>query len=700
MRSRITSLLPWVLGAAGLISLVTSEVLKIVFRLNLGEDALLFLPTFVGATAMCVVGAWVASRTKNRLGWVLIAIPLTTGIALLGDPLSTQGARTGAWYAATAFWIRTWPFLASLILLIAIFYLYPTGRIPSRRWRWPWRIYLISGVVCVAGFAVLPTDERIAGRDVSNPLGIEAISSPLGVALGIAGFLLVLSAFASFASLWARYRSVGPEERQQLRWLFLVGEIGAVLLVSLLLMVAILGDPDTGAAARADDIVMLLLVTDIVVGIPVAVGIAILKYRLYDIDIVINKTVVFGALAVFITAVYVGIVVGVGALAGRGGEPNVALSIAATAVVAILFQPVRERVERFANRLVYGKRATPYEVMAGFSRRMAGTLSVDEVLPQMAEASAQGVGAVASRVRVFLPDGEQRIATWPEGDTHDSSDRTLTVRYGDEPVGEIEVTKPRGEPLTPSEDRLLADLAAQAGLAFHNVRLADELQARLEKISEQSKEIQVSRRRIVRARDEALRRLEADLEGGAQQQLMMLSKKLLTATDTVTSDPQRSAVLLEEVGTDANDALETLRDLARGIFPPLLAEEGLIAALDAHINKHALPATLEGEGIRRYDPSVEAAVYFCCIEAMQNASKFAPGSSITIKMQTSSDGLDFSITDDGPGFDPEPVRGRPGITNMSDRVEAVGGSLEIRSAMDRGTLVAGRIPARELKTAS
>ncbi|MEX1045929.1 MAG: ATP-binding protein [Actinomycetota bacterium] len=700
MRSRITSLLPWVLGAAGLISMVTAEVLQIVFGLNLGEDALLFFPTFVGATAMCVVGALVASRTRNPLGWVLIAIPLTTGISLLGDPLSIHGARTGAWYASTANWIRTWPFLASLILLIAIFYLYPTGRIPSKRWRWPWRIYLISGVVCVAGFALLPTDERIAGADVSNPLGIQAISSMLSIVLGIDGFLLVVSAFASLASLWARYRSVGPEERQQLRWLFLVGEIGAVLLVSLFLMVLIFGDPDTGAAARADDIVMLLLVTDIVVGIPVAVGIAILKHRLYDIDIVINKTVVFGALAIFITGVYVAIVVGIGALVGRGDEPNVALSIAATAVVAVAFQPVRQRVQRFANRLVYGKRATPYEVMADFSHRMAGTLSVDEVLPNMAEAAATGVGAESARVRVLLPEGREKAAVWPGDSAADSFDRTLDVLHAEKRVGGIEVRKPGGEQFTPAEEKLLADLASQAGLALHNVRLADELRARLDQISEQAGEIEVSRRRIVQARDEALRRLEADLEGGAQQQLMMLSKKLLTATDTVTSDPQRSAVLLEEVGTDANDALETLRDLARGIFPPLLAEEGITAALYAHINKHALPATLEAEGIRRYDPSVEAAVYFCCIEAMQNTSKFAPGSSITIKMQTSSEGLDFSITDDGPGFDPEPVRGRPGITNMSDRVEAVGGSLEIRSAMDRGTLVAGRIPARELKTAS
>src|SRR6202040_3492891 len=157
--------------------------------------------------------------------------------------------------------------------------------------------------------------------------------------------------------------------------------------------------------------------------LPISIAIAMLKYRLYDIDLVINKSLVFGALAVFITAVYVAIVVGIGAFAGSAGRPNLALSIVATAIVAVAFQPVRERVQRIANRLVYGKRATPYEVMAAFSERMAGALSADDVLPSMAEAAVRGIGAKAARVRLILSDRSERRVSWPIGLEADQFDR-------------------------------------------------------------------------------------------------------------------------------------------------------------------------------------------------------------------------------------------------------------------------------------
>src|SRR5207249_9113983 len=183
--------------------------------------------------------------------------------------------------------------------------------------------------------------------------------------------------------------------------------------------------------------------------IPTAVAIAILKYRLYDIDVVINKTLVYGLLAAFITAVYVAIVVGIGAAIGQGSKPNLGLSILATAVVAVAFQPVRERVQRFANRLVYGKRATPYEVMAGFADQMAGTLSAGEVLPQMAEAATRGVGAQAARVTLILPGGGERSTVWPLDVSGGGFTRALLVSYRGERVGEIAVRESLGRRITP-----------------------------------------------------------------------------------------------------------------------------------------------------------------------------------------------------------------------------------------------------------
>src|SRR5439155_15165717 len=264
----------------------------------------------------------------------------------------------------------------------------------------------------------------------------------------------------SAISLILRTRRARGEERQRLKvFAWAAGFSGLLVAVAF----PVYGFGPTG---RAVSIWMQIIAF---VAIPVAAAIAILKYRLYDLDVVINKAVVYGILAGFIGVVYVGIVVGAGHLAGQGDNPNVVLSILAAAVVALAFQPVQASVQRLANRLVYGKRATPYEVMSGFARRIAGTLSIDEVLPQLAEAAMLGVGAAKARVRVFLPDGSERAETWPPAATDEGFTRNVEVAFQGDQVGEIAVAKSPGEPLTPAEDRLLADLASQAGLALRNV---------------------------------------------------------------------------------------------------------------------------------------------------------------------------------------------------------------------------------------
>ena len=263
-----------------------------------------------------------------------------------------------------------------------------------------------------------------------------------------------------------------------------------------------------------------------------AVTVAILRYRLYDVDLVISRALVYGALGVCITTTYVAVVAGVGTLAGTRGEPgsNLVLSLVATALVAVIFQPARQRLQRLANRLVYGQRASPYEVLADFSERIAGALSVDEVLPRMAEAAAHGVGATRSRVRVYVPGGQDRAVAWPADALAGPFERTVPVSHQGTPVGEIAVSKPERESLTAAEDKLLADLAAQAGPAFKNVRLDLELQARLE-------ELQASRQRIVAAQDAERRRLERDLHDGAQQHLVALAVNLRLAHELVEQDP-------------------------------------------------------------------------------------------------------------------------------------------------------------------
>jgi signal transduction histidine kinase len=236
---------------------------------------------------------------------------------------------------------------------------------------------------------------------------------------------------------------------------------------------------------------------------------------------------------------------------------------------------------------------------------------------------------------------------------------------------------PAAEPLSRDGERLVTDLAGQAGLVLRNVRLIEELQE--------------SRRRIVAAQDERARKLERDLHDGAQQQLVALSVKLGLAEQLAARDPQRARTVLAELKADATDALDTLRDLARGIYPPLLAEQGLPAALEAQARKSLVDVRVEADGMGRFAQEVEAAIYFCALEALQNIAKYANARSARIHLERHDGHLSFSVDDDGDGFDPTTARGS-GLTNMRDRVEALGGALEVTSAPGAGTTVHGRIP--------
>jgi len=312
---------------------------------------------------------------------------------------------------------------------------------------------------------------------------------------GLGGILLLLGV----VSLVLRYRHGDSEQRQQLKWFI----AGVGLFVFGLLAGGITAWPPPMVVAANVGLAAL----------PVSIGIAVLKYRLYDIDVVINRTLVYGALALFITAIYVAIVVGIGALIGSGGRPNLALSIVATAIVAVAFQPVRERIQKVANRLVYGKRATPYEVLSQFSERVAESYAADDVLPRMARVLADGTGAVRSDVWLRSGDLLRQASSWPQdsdpteparivgGALPDvpGAARVVEVRHQGELLGALTVTKRQGESLTPVEEKLLDDLASQAGLVLKNVGLTAELMQRLE-------ELRASRQRLVAAQDEERRK--------------------------------------------------------------------------------------------------------------------------------------------------------------------------------------------------
>jgi len=404
--------------------------------------------------------------------------------------------------------------------------------------------------------------------------------------------------------------------------------------------------------------------------------------------------------------VYVAIVVGLGSLAQRGARPSLGLSIAATAVVAVAFQPVRAWVQRLANRLVYGRRATPYQVLADFAGRMAGAYAAEDLLPRMARILAEGTAA--TRADVWLKSGEafHDGATWPldapplpparataaDVPAYAAADRILPVRHQGEVLGALSVSKRPGESLTPTEDRLLADLAAQVGLVLKNAGLREQLLARLE-------EIRASRLRLVAAQDAERRRIERNIHDGAQQQLVALAIKLSITESMIGTDTEGERELLAELRQDAAGAVEELRDLARGIYPPLLASAGLTAALQAQAKKAPILASVIADGVGRYPQDLEAAVYFCVLEALQNIAKYAGATRAGIRLAVSGHELRFEVTDDGAGFDLGSKGHGTGLQGMADRLHAHGGSLEVRSAPGAGTTIRGRLPCRVLEAA-
>jgi signal transduction histidine kinase len=499
--------------------------------------------------------------------------------------------------------------------------------------------------------------------------------------------LIPATIIASAVSLVVRFRRSSGNERLQMKWL--AAAAACVAVIYLVAMVASIGTSWNSAAPTWVRVVQNAAVLSFVL-IPISIGFAILKHRLYDIDVVINKTLVYGSLAAFITAVYVGIVVGIGTVVGS--RRNLALSILATALVAVGFQPARERVQRLANRLVYGKRATPYEVLSEFSGGMAHSVATEELLPRMARMVADGTGA--AHVDVWLRVGSDlvREVSWPDPDgaatadppvvqgdevTVQGTDGAVAVRHQGELLGVIGVTKAAGDAFTSAESKLLEDLASQAGLVLRNVRLIEELRT--------------SRQRLVSAQDEERRRLERNLHDGAQQRLVSIALVLRMAKTVLHPESDaRIAERLDQASEQLQLALQELRELARGIHPAILTERGLGPALQSLADRSTVPATLESTLVGRMPAPVEASAYFVVSEALANVGKYSKASAVTIRVGSSEGELRFEVSDDGVGG-ADPSRGS-GLRGLSDRVSAVDGTLAIESPPGRGTRLMVRIP--------
>ncbi|HEX6206747.1 MAG TPA: histidine kinase [Actinomycetota bacterium] len=689
MTSRISARVAWsavVLGTWLVGMAIALQILREGAGLGLVEN-LLFAAIFI---SMGSVGALVVGREpRNAVGWILLGVAVLPALAFFSEMYARYGQTVAAGSLpalAWGWWLGDWTWMGLLAMIATLPLVFPDGRVPSARWK-PYLWLVLSMALITAVLFALDPASYPGGRH-TNPIGVEALR-PVADFIEGPGYLLFVGLFlGSVASLVFRFRRAGREQRQQIKWFL----FAVAVLVTLFVLDGVFQALGLSDLEAVNLWVNTVLSAAAFASLPVGLGIAILRHRLYDIDVVISKTVVYGALAAFVTLVYVGIVVGIGALVGTRG--NLFLSIVATAVIALAFQPVRRWAGHLANRLVYGKRATPYEVLSRLAQGMGSQHTADDALPSLARVLAEGTGAARAEVWLRVSGSLRLGAAWPDVGSQvediaivDESlpeirtvEAAVPVAHDGDLLGALGVSPARGEALTPTTEKLLADVGAQAGLLLRNVRLFEELRA--------------SRQRLVAAQDEERRRLERNIHDGAQQQLVALAVKLRLIEAMIEKDPVKARELAAETKAESQEALENLRDLARGIYPPLLADKGLAEAIEAQARKAPFPVTVELNGVGRYPPEAEATAYFCVLEALQNTAKYAEASRAVVSLGHDDGDLVFIVADDGKGFDPAATPRGAGLQNMADRLDALGGTVEISSEPGRGTTVTGRIPVR------
>jgi signal transduction histidine kinase len=689
--------LSWVIW--GLTTLLLVGALTLAVRNgSLSEDPLFAILAIVMMTGYVSIGALVASRLpRSPIGWLM----LTTGTGFLISVSSSDYARYALYtnpgalpFTSFAIWLQTWIFLLPVSAVVLLIALFPTGSAASPRWRWlPYAIVAdFALAIATAMFRAGPVDVTdVPGQpDPANPVGIQALDPVLKAIQSVVGLAGIVIAVLAVVSLVMRYRASRGEERQQIRLLAYVGLIAIVFLI-LTIVTAIGLGPDE--SSTVNNLLFFIFFVSFGIGIPAAAAVAVLRYRLWDMDVVLKKTIVATVLVLLLVAASGVVLLLVGGLVVGPLSESPEAALAAGIAIGALAWPLLRLSRRIADRIVYGKRATPYEVLTQFSDRMAESYATDDVLPRMA--AILGASTGAKRVTVWLLVGNRLrpAVTWPpsgERDPHTEGDLApavsladltgdvFVVRHQGEQLGAITASMHANDPMNPTKEKLIKDLAGQAGLVLRNVRLIEELRA--------------SRRRLVAAQDAERRRLERNIHDGAQQQLVALQVKQRLADGMIEKDPAQARELMAQLQADTVEALDDLRDLARGIYPPLLADKGLPTALESQARKSPVPVTVESDSVGRYSQDVEAAVYFCALEAMNNLAKYARASTATVNLSQVDGTLTFAVSDDGVGFVSSDAGGGTGLQGMADRLDAIGGSLEVHSTPGEGTRIVGRVP--------
>ena len=641
----------------------------------------------IGGCSFLAVGALlVFRRPGNVLGPMFVVLGTGWNLVFLGIVTADNFDEAGRVDAAS--WVSLLAALLTLPLLwlfAAVWLLFPDGHTHSVAARRLLRGTGALTLLLMAGAAlgtpqVLPETKRFPHPFVGEPL-----AGTIFDVFGPPQVLLVVLPYVAAGMLLARMRHADPITRRQIGW------VAFAILVNITLTLLNVAVEPFGTENRAF-MILDSASTMILMG---AMAIAIMKFRLYEIDRIISRSVTFGVLAVFIGGVYVGIVVGVHAVLPGAGFW---LSIVASAIVAIAFQPARRRVERWANRLVYGDRATPYEVLVRFSRRSAEL--PDELLSRVPRLIVDGTGASTAALWVRSDAGFRTAASEPADAPQrhlgrddvfvdPNADYSIPVFHDGELLGGLSLVKPSGESVTPPEQELLADLASGLGLALRNARLTAQLRLQIA-------ELEASRERVLAASDAARRTLENDLDSGPQQTLVAVKVKLGPIRKRAEQlGATKAAALLAQLEDAAGAAISSVREFAGGIYPPLLEAEGLAVAIGQQARSSTVPVQVHGDSVGRHPRDIEAAIYFSVLEALQNTAKYAEAKSAMVTLGERGGALTFEVSDDGSGFDAATISRGAGLTGIADRLDTVGGTVEVESAPGQGTRITGTVPIEQ-----
>lgn len=608
------------------------------------------------------IGVLIVSRYPgHRIGWLFLVGQAGTILGLTAQSYAFVALTEGIGSRTFAQWTM-WVALQfggmfALTLVALLLLLAPDGRLLSPRWRWAVRLVLVA--IVVHNGAVLAIDPSNLTAEARAP-GTATIVPVLTLGAGV---VLVVGLVCGAVSLVQRLRRASGVERAQLRWIAAAATALALSLPVGTVLTMYLGAPDWAA---------LIPLMVAYLALPVCTGVAILRWRLYDIDIILNRSIVLALLTGFVALGYVAVVV---ALAELAHDQAAWPSFAATALVALAFQPARRRTTQLADRVVYGERAAPYEALATFSDELRHSRSLSELLPRTAEGVGRVSGAQQVRVWIELADQPPTVAEWPDTDTTPGvvTEERLPVVHDGEQLGGLAVMMPRGRALRRSERRLLTDFAAQLGTAFRAVGLERDLAARVEALGRQGKELADSQARLRSAQSEERRRFEGAIAEEVLPFVQPLPGRMRALEARAAADGRWPTTDVDRLIDNANQGLEALRALTRGVFPAQLTRRGLAATLRTHLDQATIRHTLvvQEAAPTRFPPDVESAAYFCAVELLRRLA-----GPVTLRLDVEPGDLMMTFT--------SRVRSPlvADVRHLRDRVDALGGAMSWQQTQD------------------